>query len=412
MLTQSTIFDGTVTLKECRNAIKHRADTVDYISEYHAKISEILGIRYVYSFGSGRGALYVILKCMGIGQGDDVVIQGYTCVAVPKAVMYAGARPVYADISLNDYSMTLESMRKVITNNTRAVIVQHTYGIPCQEVYDIYKYCHEREIFVIEDCAHTFGGKYGDRLLGTIGDAAFFSTDHSKYISTSVGGIAVTDNEQLGVKIESFYNETDALTENEVNAVLDQLQDGIIWSNKYINRIVCMNKYIHKIVFYLKHIIMGEQRTYFLDDYDNYEWPDYTFPAKLSNVQAFLGVSQLERLQENYEHRKTITGIYDAALRKGFANVIDCKAPLMYPLLVNDPDYCAKKMKGTVEISRWFKNEILCITEEEYPNVFFDPSNCPNASYISKKIVNLPNHPKISVMEAKKICLKIKKIAL
>lgn len=410
MITLNTIFDGTVTLNEYLQVRKHRSDTTDYLSLYNSEISKRLGVKYAYSFGSGRGALYALLKCLRIGEGDEVIIQGYTCVAVPKAIMYAGAKPIYADISLDDYSMTLDSMKKVFTDCTRAVIIQHTYGIPCRSTEEIYSFCHDRDIVVIEDCAHTFGGKYKGRFLGTIGDAGFFSTDHSKYISTSVGGIAITDNELLGEKLKDFYDHTSSLTDTETDAVMYQLRDGLIWSNKFINRIVKLNKYTNMLFGRIRRIMERKHSAYSLDDYDNYTWPDYSFPAKLSDLQALLGLSQLERFQDIYNHRKDITAIYNMYLKEEFSNTVDCDAPLMYPIMVDDPEHYVRKLKGCVEVSRWFKNEILCIDREEYPNVFFDPAGCPNASYAASRIINLPNHSKVSMAEARKISLRILKV--
>lgn len=406
MFSYSTVFDGTVTLKDYKQTKKQLNSTVDYRKLYHEKINAIFGTKHAYSFGSGRGAMYALLKCMGIGKGDDVLIQGYTCVAVPKAVMYTGAKPVYADITLEDYSMSFDTMKKAITPTTKAVVVQHTYGIPCQDIEKICRYCKEEGIYVIEDCAHTFGGSFNGKVLGTIGDAAFISTDHSKYISTSVGGIAITNDNKLGLKLEDFYNSADELTDQEVDAILFQLKDGIIWSNKYFNRIVWINKYTKWLLYDIRKIFTKRHGTYYLNDYDNFAWPDYSFPAKLSNVQAYLGIRQLESLKDNIGHRRSITDIYYSNLGNTIKayDISLCEAPLMYPLIVEKPDEVVKRLKVVVEAARWFQSEIFCIDKDDFGNVFFDQKSCPNANYISKRIINLPNHQKISAREAKRIC--------
>lgn len=405
MLSLSTIFDGTVTYKDYKLTQKQRYSSVDYRKIYHEKINTVLGTKYAFSFASGRGSMYALLKCMGVGKGDDVLIQGYTCVAVPKAVMYTGARPVYADINLTDYSMSFETMKSAITPATKVVVVQHTYGIPCQATDDICKYCKEKNIYVIEDCAHTFGGKFKGRVLGTIGDAAFISTDHSKYISTSVGGIAVTNDDRLGYELQKFYDSSDELTEEEVSAILFQFKDGIIWSNKYFNKIVSINKYTRWGFSDIRNFFSKKHGTYYLDDYDNFSWPDYTFPGKLSNVQAYLGIRQLDNLSDNYNHRKKITDIYNSSVDDripGFDSSL-CEAPLMYPIIVEKPAFITKRLKKVVQVSRWFQNEILCIDKTAYKYVHFDPVKCPNARYAASKIINLPNHERISTREARKI---------
>ncbi len=405
MFSLSTIFDGTVTYKDYKLTKKQRDSSVDYRKIYHETINAVLGTKYAFSFASGRGAMYALLKCMGVGEGDDVLIQGYTCVAVPKAVMYTGARPVYADINLSDYSMSFETMQTSITPATKVVVVQHTYGIPCQEIDDICKYCKEKNIYVIEDCAHTFGGKHKGRVLGTIGNAAFISTDHSKYISTSVGGIAITNDDKIGYELQQFYDSTDDLTEEEVDAILFQSKDGIIWSNKYFNKIVNINKYTRWGFSDIRNFFSRKHGTYYLDDYEHFSWPEYTFPGKLSNVQAYLGIRQLENLKDNYNHRKIITEIYNSFVDSrmpGFDRSL-CEAPLMYPLLVEKPDFIVKRLKKVVQASRWFQNEILCIDKTAYKYVHYDPAKCPNARYAASRIINLPNHEKISTREARTI---------
>ncbi len=411
MFSINTIFCGTVTCKDYLAICRHKNDGVDYIDRYHLKICDSLGAKFAYTFGSGRGALYSILKALKIENNDEVIIQGYTCVAVPKAVMYAGAKPIYADISKDDFNMTLESMKKVVSNRTKAVVVQHTYGIPCHEIDLILDYCHANGIYVIEDCAHTFGTKYNGRTLGTIGDAAFFSTDHSKYISTCVGGIAITNNTAIGNGLRQIYEDTSFLTREEVNAIIEQLRNDIIWHNKHINWAYLTCKPLRKVFNALRYITRPKGGTYWLNDYNNFEWPEYTFPGKLSNEQAFLGLSHLEKLEDNIRHRKEITKIYEDELTKTgiiSSHNSDTSAPLLYSFLVDKPDELIECMRKNVSISRWFSDEILCIKPEEFRHVFFEESMCPNSNYITKHVVNLPTHPKVSRKEAKGYCKLIK----
>lgn len=404
MFSRSVIYDGTVTLFEYICTVLHRHSKVDYITKYHTMISKILGVKYVYSFGSGRGSLYSILKAMNIGDGDDVLVQGYTCVAVPKAIMYTGAKPVYADISIEDYSVTLETVRNSLTPSTKAVIVQHTYGIPCHAICDICDYCKSRGIYVIEDCAHTFDLEYNGKKLGSFGDAAFISTDHSKYISTCVGGVAVTDNEEIGSKLAAIYDQTEQLTNTEIWKILKQLKYGIIYSNKFVNPIVNMNKYTRLILGKPRNTLYWDIGTYWLDDYDCFGWPEYTFPGKLSNVQAYLGISQIKKLERIINHRAIITQIYRTRINCSLSNYSDCVAPLMHPLLVDEPERTSLMLRRVTEVGRWFQNEILCISREKYGYVFFDSSLCPNARSVAERIINLPNHLKITKGEAKRIC--------
>lgn len=404
MFTQSTIYDGTVTFGDCIAAINAKKSKNDFISLYHERVANLYSVKYAYSFGSGRGALYAILKCIGITRGDEVLIQGYTCVAVPKAIIYAGAIPVYADISIDNYNLTLESVKKTVTPQTKAVIVQHTYGIPCEEIFDIYSYCKEKGIFLIEDCAHTFATKYRNRYLGTIGDAAFISTDHSKFISTSVGGLAITDNTEIGDALSEFYSQANDLTAKEVSSILFQLLEGVFWSNKYINGIVSINRYIKTAVNIFRCTTYRVFGSYYLDDYDNFMWPDYTFPAKLSNVQALLGIRQIDKLSQIVSHRQKIAAIYRKNIPVGMKTNEGDNTLLLIPVLVEDPYQLVKKLNKITEVVRWFNPAIECISENEYPLIMFDKNTCPNSTYVSEHIVSLPTHMKISIKEACYVC--------
>ena len=290
---------GTVSKKECGMMLCPGRLGPGVIERYHRAIRKVIGVKCAFSFGSGRGALYALLKACNVGAGDEVVVQGYTCVAVPKAVIYAGALPVYADITRADYNLSYDSVASRITDKTKAVIVQHTYGIPCHAIYRIKELCKSKHILLIEDCAHTFGVKYGKDMLGTIGDASFYSTDNTKYISTGAGGIAVTNDPKIAERLEEQYKKAGELTAKELFSIRVAFVLDYIRSDKHIMYIT-ETSLIAKII---RATLLRSTRkvldTYDLSDYDNMDYPTYTFPAKLSRVQAKVGLSQIRKLGKN-----------------------------------------------------------------------------------------------------------------
>jgi len=148
-----------------------------------------------FFFFKGRVALYAVLKAMGIKEGDEVILPGFTCVVVPNAVLYLGAKPIYAEIDTQTYNVSAETIEPLITTRTRAVIVQNTFGLS-PDLNPIMALAERHGIYVIEDCAHGLGASYRGHPAGTNTHAAFFSTQWSKPISTGLGGIAhVRDNE-------------------------------------------------------------------------------------------------------------------------------------------------------------------------------------------------------------------------
>lgn len=163
--------------------------------------AELLDLTYY----RGRVALYAILRALGVGEGDDVLTQAYTCVAVPEGIMAAGARPVFVDIEANGYSLDSADLARKITAQTRAVIVQHTFGIPA-DMDPIIDFAQQRGLAVIEDCCHTLTSRYRGRLVGTFGQASFYSFEYGKPVPIGAGGCAVANDPALRLKLWELYS--------------------------------------------------------------------------------------------------------------------------------------------------------------------------------------------------------------
>ena len=153
-------------------------------------------------FWKARVGLYALLKAIGIDATAEVVVPGFTCVVVPNAVLYTGAIPVYADIDASTYNVTLESVRAVVTKKTKAIIVQSTFGLS-PDLDGILQFASNLGIPVIDDCTHGLGGSYKGKPNGFVTDAAFFSTQWSKPLSTGLGGFAIVRNKELAVRFDS-----------------------------------------------------------------------------------------------------------------------------------------------------------------------------------------------------------------
>jgi dTDP-4-amino-4,6-dideoxygalactose transaminase len=169
---------------------------------YEQAVESFFGAGKAVAFWKGRIAFYAILKAMGIGPGDEVIVPGYTCVMVPGPVIYAGAKPVYADIEPNGYGVNPDEVARKITPRTKAILAQHTYGLP-GSVKEIRRIADRRGIALIEDCCHTFGGRVDRQLLGAFGKAAFFSGQWNKPFYTGLGGLALVHDEELARRVKA-----------------------------------------------------------------------------------------------------------------------------------------------------------------------------------------------------------------
>src|SRR5262249_6776295 len=131
---------------------------------------------------------------------------GYTCFVVQNAFDYAGVKTVYCDIELDTYGPDLASLATRVTPRTKAILVQHLYGLVCRDYEAIISFARQRGLRIIEDCAHMTGAKFRGKHVGTYGDVAFYSFEWTKIITTITGGVAVTNDPALAEKLARFVS--------------------------------------------------------------------------------------------------------------------------------------------------------------------------------------------------------------
>ena len=176
------------------------------IKQLESEFKKYLGVKYAFSFNSGRSAFYAILKSLELEDGNNVMLQAFTCNAVPNPILWAKLNPVYIDCG-NDFNIDIESLKsKIISLNSKVLVVQHTFGLPVN-MNEIMNIAKEHNITVIEDCAHALGADHNNQKLGTFGKAGFFSFSRDKVISSVYGGLAVTNDDQLAKKIEQLQKD-------------------------------------------------------------------------------------------------------------------------------------------------------------------------------------------------------------
>jgi len=164
---------------------------------FEKEFAEHLGVPHAVALANGTVALEAALLALGIGSGDEVIVPPRTFVATASAVVLRGARPVFADVDPNSGNLTAESVEQGLSPRTRAVIIVHLGGWPC-EMDPILDLARAHNLAVIEDCAQSHGSRYRGRLTGSLGDIAAFSFCQDKIISTGgEGGMLVTSSEDL-----------------------------------------------------------------------------------------------------------------------------------------------------------------------------------------------------------------------
>lgn len=174
------------------------------VLNFESEWKKYSGSEYCLLMSSGFGAIVSALIGLGIGPGDEVIVPGYTYIATALAVTQVGAVPVIADI---DETLTIDTdeIEKKISKNTKAIIPVHIQGFPC----DMDKICSIAKkygIAVVEDACQAIGGRYGDKLLGTIGDAGAYSYNYYKVITAGEGGALATNNRQIFERALIFHD--------------------------------------------------------------------------------------------------------------------------------------------------------------------------------------------------------------
>ncbi|MBW2078948.1 MAG: DegT/DnrJ/EryC1/StrS family aminotransferase [Deltaproteobacteria bacterium] len=339
------------------------------------------------TFYRGRVALYAILRGLGIGKGDDVVTQAFTCVAVPEAIMASGALPIYVDIEPNGFNMDAGDLERKITPQTRAVIVQHTYGIPAD--MERIKYVADKtDIPIIEDCCHTFVSMYKGNIVGRFGVGSFYSFEWGKPVVAGIGGSATINDPNLNEKIQSQYK--DYRFPSTVNLMRIQLQ--------YFGFKILYRPSFYWPVRDMFHMLgsIGAAESNYNPVQENQVAEDFCLkmPKPLQRRMA----RKLFNLDVWTRHSCWVSNEYQSRIK---SNVVvhpgiyeDCKAVFArYPLLANDKDMLLEQArKAKVELADWYSTPIHPLTGKELELVRYEAGSCPNVEARCKQVVTLPTY--------------------
>ncbi len=175
-------------------------------TEFENRLGELLQVPHVVAVTSGTAALFLALYALGVRPGDEVLVPDVTFVATASAVVLAGATPVLVDVDEESLMLDLEKARRAITPKTRALLPVHVSGRPAP-MDDILKLAREHSLVVVEDAAEALLSRYKGRYLGTIGEAGCFSLSPNKTITTGQGGIVVTHSEQVALRLRELKDQ-------------------------------------------------------------------------------------------------------------------------------------------------------------------------------------------------------------
>lgn len=238
-----------------------------FIKQFEERFAEKIGKKYGVSVCNGTVALDVAILALGIGPGDEVILPTFTIISCASAIIKSGAKPVLVDSDPRTWNMDVTKIEEKITSRTKAIMTVHIYGLPV-DMDPIIALSKKYKLKIIEDNAEEIGQTYRGRMLGSIGDLSTFSFYSNKHITTGEGGMILTDEEEIANRCRS-----------------------------------------------LKNLCFKPEKRFVHDEIG--------FNYRLTNVQAALGVAQLERLDEFVVIKKKIGKMYNEML-----SLVDVELPL------------------------------------------------------------------------------------
>ena len=367
----------------------------DSILRFENLFQNISKIDNVYSFGSGRMALFSSLKALNIGKGDEVIIPAFTCVVVANAIIYLGAKPIYVDINFRDFNIDVTKIEDKITPNTKAVYAQHTFGKLC-DLISLKKICEEKNLYLIEDAAHCLANNE-NILIGSLSDITFFSFDHSKMINTYSGGVACTNNKLIGDKLCKIQRDAEELKVSQKAKLIFSFLLEVIF---YHPNLLWIGDVILKVFTKVKLTFS------FADQLIITKPNKYPFPCKFTSFQALIGIRQLERYENNIVKRKKIVCMLSNFLCEDTKKLNNNNLPLLrYSFLVKNRKLFEKKFKKNFDLQIWFTS-VVHMRNHDLHEVKYIKGSCPKAEKAAKHIVNFPTHERIKLPILKKELIK------
>jgi len=330
------------------------------IKEFEDQLKSVTGAEYVVAISNGTAALHAACFAAGIGEGDEVITTPMTFAATANAVLYCGGTPVFADIDPETYNIDPEDIRRKITDKTKAIIPVHYTGQPC-DMDEIMKIAKEHNLIVIEDAAHALGAEYKGRKIGSIGDMTTFSFHPVKPITTGEGGAITTNNKEFYDKLMLFRSH--GITRDQKML----LNDNAAW-------------------YYEQHFL------------------GYNY--RMTDIQAALGCSQLNKLEFFLQKRRKYAKMYSEAF-KDLEGVIIPKQ--LDDTLSGWHLYVLQLDTDKIRPDRRVIFDELSIhnigVNVHYIPVYYHPyyqklgykkGLCPNAEKLYERIITLPLFPKMS----------------
>ena len=356
------------------NEMKYLGECIDtgwissegpFVKEFEQKMSAAVNRRYGIAVSNGTAALEVAVQALGIGEDDEVIMPSFTIISCAMAVTKLGAVPVLVDSDIHTWNMKVDEIEAKITPKTKAIMIVHLYGLPV-EVDKVLALAKMYNLKVIEDAAEMHGQTYKGKPCGSFGDISTFSFYPNKHITTGEGGMVVTDDEKLAERCRMLRN-------------------------------LCFRKdirYVHDEIS------------------DNY---------RFTNLQAAVGLAQLERLDEFVERKRAMGKYYTEQLkdidglilpveRTDYADNIYWVYGIVLDKQTEADNKTVQKLLAEEGIgSRTF---FWCMHEQPVyqKQGLFKEESYPNAEYLARKGFYIPSGLALTTEQMERVVMGVRRV--
>lgn len=317
----------------------------DFIKQFENKFSTYVGRKFGIAVSNGSAALDVAVQALGIGEGDEVIMPTFTIISPALSVVRAGATPVLIDSNPLTWNMEVDQIESKITSKTKAIIVVHIYGLPV-DMNPVVEICKKYKLRLIEDAAEMHGQTYNGKICGSFGDVSIFSFYPNKHITTGEGGMIVSDDEEITEKCRK-----------------------------------------------LKNLAFEPQGRRFIHH-------ELGWNYRMTNMQAALGVAQLEKINEHLVRKREIGNRYNKGLRDipGFQFPLAASESAdniywVYGLVADTEEKCNSTVKALAEANIGTRPFFWCMHEQPVFQKmgFFENEKYPNAEKLARNGFYLPS---------------------
>jgi dTDP-4-amino-4,6-dideoxygalactose transaminase len=294
-------------IRECRD----RGQLVQgpYIEQFEAEFARVLGSGHVKTCSTeyGRMALYFILKALDLPPRSEVIVPAMTFWVVPEVTRVAGLTPVFADIDPSTFTLDPKAVERAVTPNTRAIIPTHLYGLSC-DMDPILDVARRYNLKVIEDCAHSLGATYKGRMVGTLGDASFFSFQAFKPLNTYGGGLGWMRDAEIARRVGEMADREQWPS--------DKLVESILWSGKWQHTFIRPKVFTYSLfpIWWAASFTNAKPEERLWEDVRSLDPLPDKYRGRFTNVQAAMGLAGLKHLPEFIERTRHHARILDRIL--------------------------------------------------------------------------------------------------